>query len=922
MREQKLQQKLTARLAIATLISTLIILSGIFTTVQASSMQSERDRLTEDLQRGYDLMLEAFEDGTMSADHQEGDVLINLSSANISVDSYIFDAWGAIFDDHPEYDYIEWSNISAWSNSSIYTKITLKSSTTNARIEPYQDIDIFNSEINAMNSKIDFLVAEAKKRDTKYEQLKYVHDWIATNNEYNSYVADNNGSLASKKAWFASSAFLSNNSPEDGPVCEGYAESFKIICNRLNIPCVLISGMNHEWNAVMLDGKWYGVDITWDDPVWSGGTHKYDYVRYDYFLVGKNTPTQYGKTFGTDHIAYDGEQYIVISDEAFDPNADTDTLAEAKTAKLAEIDKLYNTYDKADYRTDEWADLKIIFNNAKATVNNATDIAVVNAVEIANLKSQADAIKTDAELTGEETAQALATAKAKANADIDGIRGSYLDSEYRNAQVAELNNIVAAAKVSVDNASTVKAVEEIVDGLDSKLDKIKTDAELKAEEGTQDLAVAKANKLAEIERVFGEYSESDYREAQWKSIVAIFNNAREVVNSAVLVSHVNGLNIAHLKVNVDAIKTDKELTDAENASALSAAKAKKVAEINNAFATYKQADYRTAQWAELKVIFDGAKATVNSADDIAKVNAVNVAILKAQADKIKTDEELSEEEEVKVPDVPKIRKTEVDGTVLKIDWKEVKYATRYKVACYNYTTKKWSYYETSNTDFNIRTAVGGGKYEVRVASLYRKDGKEVRTDYSKGELITVTLDVPELTYAGFGDSATEIRVKWKAVRGATSYRVGIYNKDDDKWNFYNTSKLTLDIRTSAGGESYIVKVKAINKTVESAYTSNKDALKVRTPKAPKITKAKADDLKLKIDWKKAKGADKYKVGVYNYAIGKWSYYETSDTDLEIKTRVGGRKYKVVVSSLVKNDNGRYVSTGYNNKDAKYITTKK
>lgn len=43
-----------------------------------------------------------------------------------------------------------------------------------------------------------------------------------------------------------------------------------MLCDKANIPCALIGGIGntgaHMWNAVQMDdGKWYGVDVTWDD---------------------------------------------------------------------------------------------------------------------------------------------------------------------------------------------------------------------------------------------------------------------------------------------------------------------------------------------------------------------------------------------------------------------------------------------------------------------------------------------------------------------------------------------------------------------------------------------------------------------------------------------------------------------------------
>ena len=37
----------------------------------------------------------------------------------------------------------------------------------------------------------------------------------------------------------------------------------------------------HGWNIVKVDGNWYNIDLTWDDPITKSGKHV---IRYDYFL--------------------------------------------------------------------------------------------------------------------------------------------------------------------------------------------------------------------------------------------------------------------------------------------------------------------------------------------------------------------------------------------------------------------------------------------------------------------------------------------------------------------------------------------------------------------------------------------------------------------------------------------------------------
>lgn len=67
--------------------------------------------------------------------------------------------------------------------------------------------------------------------------------------------------------------------------CNGYALAFKDIMTRLNIQALHITSdsMQHAWNLVYLDGEWYHVDVTWDDPVYGDSE---GWVNDDYDIEG------------------------------------------------------------------------------------------------------------------------------------------------------------------------------------------------------------------------------------------------------------------------------------------------------------------------------------------------------------------------------------------------------------------------------------------------------------------------------------------------------------------------------------------------------------------------------------------------------------------------------------------------------------
>lgn len=130
------------------------------------------------------------------------------------------------------------------------------------------------------------LLLSSIKNKNDYDKVKFIHDWIAdkVDYDYNSYYS---GSIPDQSYINVLSTGLS--------VCEGYANVFKELCDRVNIPCEKIHGYgrglstspflpeekyssNHAWNMVYVDGKWNLVDVTWDDR--DDGT-----VIYDYFFV-------------------------------------------------------------------------------------------------------------------------------------------------------------------------------------------------------------------------------------------------------------------------------------------------------------------------------------------------------------------------------------------------------------------------------------------------------------------------------------------------------------------------------------------------------------------------------------------------------------------------------------------------------------
>ena len=182
-----------------------------------------------------------------------------------------------------------------------------------------------------VDAAIDEVISTIPAGADRYTQLKTVHDWLTENNAYNSAAASA-GSGLDGTPWEAISALTNDDGLQ--PVCEGYARAFKLICDRLDIPCVLVSGVAtnsagsgaHMWNYVQMDdSNWYAVDVTWDDPTVSGASGNVSgYERDTYFLVGSNTPVDGTATFAENHTAHNND-FITSGHYAFSyPDLETE----------------------------------------------------------------------------------------------------------------------------------------------------------------------------------------------------------------------------------------------------------------------------------------------------------------------------------------------------------------------------------------------------------------------------------------------------------------------------------------------------------------------------------------------------------------------------------------------------------------------
>jgi len=74
-------------------------------------------------------------------------------------------------------------------------------------------------------------------------------------------------------------------------ICRGFTYTFQLFMDMLGIDCITIEGYSgyamdeHAWNMVRIDGEWYCVDVTWNDPAGTGGASLGREITHKYFNV-------------------------------------------------------------------------------------------------------------------------------------------------------------------------------------------------------------------------------------------------------------------------------------------------------------------------------------------------------------------------------------------------------------------------------------------------------------------------------------------------------------------------------------------------------------------------------------------------------------------------------------------------------------
>lgn len=150
----------------------------------------------------------------------------------------------------------------------------------------FRYLDLTDVQKQAMSDEVDSIVAQARAQtggDT-VGMLRYFQQALCERAEYD-FAAARSDSDHYPNSYHAYGALMEGKS-----VCQGYAYAFKLLCDRAQIPCWIVTGTYgdepHAWNYVWVNNNYYLVDVTWDDannrPAYSA-----------FFLAGRDHAANY-----------------------------------------------------------------------------------------------------------------------------------------------------------------------------------------------------------------------------------------------------------------------------------------------------------------------------------------------------------------------------------------------------------------------------------------------------------------------------------------------------------------------------------------------------------------------------------------------------------------------------------------------------
>ena len=191
----------------------------------------------------------------------------NIASADIN------DLYYDLYYANPYLFVAKFTSYSMNSTSNVVTRLFFEYNYVPTAIDGFYDK--FDAEVKKILSGI-------KSDMTDVQKALYVHDYFVSNYSYDykvflDYLSGKKNSIPEEH--YTAMGVLVNKTG----VCQGYALAYNYILNKIGIQAEMVtsSSMRHAWSLIKIGGKYYHVDVSWDDPAYDTAGN----VSHKYFLL-------------------------------------------------------------------------------------------------------------------------------------------------------------------------------------------------------------------------------------------------------------------------------------------------------------------------------------------------------------------------------------------------------------------------------------------------------------------------------------------------------------------------------------------------------------------------------------------------------------------------------------------------------------
>lgn len=152
----------------------------------------------------------------------------------------------------------------------------LKPAETHLPTENYGRIDAYarstpEDQARSINSLADYLTGPAR---TDMDRVRVIYAWMVSHIRYDLEAVNNRGS----QRYYSELEYANRVLRQRKGLCTGYALLFKHLLKRAGVQAISIRGyartedkeaglpvrtIDHEWNAVNIEGDWYLLDLAW-----------------------------------------------------------------------------------------------------------------------------------------------------------------------------------------------------------------------------------------------------------------------------------------------------------------------------------------------------------------------------------------------------------------------------------------------------------------------------------------------------------------------------------------------------------------------------------------------------------------------------------------------------------------------------------